>query len=113
MNTGSLNGLPNLAPSEKYIPLRGHFPDGIKTSGQQAPYYDELRSYEEFPEEIIGPTVWKAEEYQNRPERWTHQLTKEEVQEVSEAAENFKAAELPLLNISKVYRKTKPCLDVK
>lgn len=102
MSTNLVNGFSNLAPSE-YTPLSGHFPDGIKTSGQHAPYYAELRSYEEFPKEITGPTVWKAEEYQNSPERWTHHLTKEEIKEISDAAEKFKAAEIPLLNISKVY----------
>jgi hypothetical protein len=37
------------------------FPDGIKTSGQHEPLYDQLRSYSEFPKEITGvrtlPTV--------------------------------------------------------
>lgn len=103
MSSNSVNGFANPAQNGDYTPLRAQFPDGIKTSGQHAPYYDELRSYEDFPEEITGPTVWKAAEYQDNPERWTHQLTEQEINEISKAADHFKASGLPLLNISKVF----------
>lgn len=102
MSSNPVNGVANPAQNGDYTPLRAQFPDGIKTSGQHAPYYEELRSYEEFPEEIAGPTVWKAGEYQDDPERWTHQLTEREINEIGNAADRFKAAGLPLLNISKV-----------
>ena len=46
------------------------FPDGIKTSGQHPPNYDELRAFEDFPDVIDGPTLWKAEDYRDNPERW-------------------------------------------
>ena len=82
--------------------LRSIFPDGIKTSGQHPPIYEQLRSYEEFPEEIIGPTVWNAEDYRNNPERWTHWLSEDEIAELSDAANKFKAASIPLTGISKV-----------
>lgn len=42
---------------------RAIYPDGIKTSGQHPPLYDQLRPYQDFPKKITGPTVWKAEEY--------------------------------------------------
>ena len=82
--------------------LRSIFPDGIKTSGQHPPIYEQLRSYEDFPEEIIGPTVWNAEDYRNNPERWTHWLSEDEIAELSDAADGFKAASIPLTGISKV-----------
>ena len=78
------------------------FPDGIKTSGQHPPLYDELRSFEDFPKEIIGPTVWKAEDYVNAPERWVHRFTQEEIEEMSIAADAFLALGTPLTGISKV-----------
>ena len=82
--------------------LRSIFPDGIKTSGQHPPLYKQLRSYEEFPEEITGPTVWDAEDYKNNTERWTHWLTVDEIAELSDAADKFRAASIPLTGISKV-----------
>ncbi len=105
MSSSSVNGFANAAQNDDYTPVRAQFSDGIKTSGQHAPYYDELRTYEEFPEEITEPTVWKADEYQDNPERWTHQLTEKEINEISEAADNFKASGLPLLDISEVFSK--------
>ena len=102
MSTNVVNGFRHPATEEEYKPVPGHFPDDIGTSGQHAPYYEEIRPYEDFPEEIVGPTVWKAQDYQDSPEKWTHQLTEQEIKEISEAADRFKASGLPLLNISKV-----------
>ena len=91
--------------------LRPVFPDGIKTSGQHPPIYEQLRSYEDFPDEIIGPTVWDAEDYRNNPERWTHWLSEDEIAELSDAADEFKAASIPLTGISKVsFNPTLPSL---
>lgn len=39
------------------------YPDGIKTSGQHPPLYDQLHPYEDFPKEITGATVWNNAEY--------------------------------------------------
>ncbi|KAF2237449.1 Clavaminate synthase-like protein [Viridothelium virens] len=77
------------------------FPDGIKTSGQIPPLHDELKPYSDFPKEITGPTVWKKEDYENNPERWTHSFSKEEVEEMSKAADDFIKAGTPLTGISK------------
>ncbi|KAF2466843.1 taurine catabolism dioxygenase-like protein TauD [Lindgomyces ingoldianus] len=77
------------------------FPDGIKTSGQHAPLYDQLRPYSEFPKEIAGPTVWKAEDYTHNPERWTHPFSPSEIQEMSCAADAFLASGTPLTGITK------------
>lgn len=78
------------------------FPDGIKTSGQTPPDYDKLKPYEDFPKEITGPTAWKAEDFVNRPEQWTHRFTEDEIAELSEAADAFMAGSIPLTGISKV-----------
>ncbi|KAH6670244.1 taurine catabolism dioxygenase TauD [Plectosphaerella plurivora] len=77
------------------------FPDGIRTSGQHNPIYDLLRPYEDFPQEISGPTLWKKEDYENNPERWTHPFTPEEVDELSRTADAFIASGTPLTGISK------------
>ncbi len=81
---------------------RSIFPDGIRTSGQHPPLYDRLRPFSEFPEEITGPTVWKKEDYAGHPERWTHPLTDDEIQELSDTADRFIASGTPLTGISKV-----------
>lgn len=83
-------------------PSKKLFPDGIKTSGQFDPNYDLLKPYEEFPKEITGPTVWKAEEYAKSPETWTHYFAEEELKELSDAADAFMASETPLTGITKV-----------
>ncbi|PGH06827.1 hypothetical protein AJ80_08100 [Polytolypa hystricis UAMH7299] len=80
---------------------RDIFPDGLKTTGQHPPLYDQLKPFSEFPQEITGPTVWKAEEYKNNPEKWTHRLTDDEVAELSDAADAFLAGQIPLTGISK------------
>ncbi|PMD40161.1 Clavaminate synthase-like protein [Hyaloscypha variabilis F] len=77
------------------------FPDGIKTSGQHPPLYDLLKPYSEFPKEITGETVWRAEDYANNPERWVHVLTDQEVNELSDTADQFIANKIPLTGISK------------
>ncbi|KAL1393955.1 hypothetical protein HDK64DRAFT_13868 [Phyllosticta capitalensis] len=94
---------PHTLPSKaSSVPVdRNVFPDGIKTSGQHAPLYDQLRPYEDFPKEITGPTVWNADNYKNNPERWTHPFSEEEVAELSAAADKFIADGIPLTGISK------------
>lgn len=104
MAPGLAATFPTHTPStEKQVP-RSIFPDGIKTSGQHPPLYHQLRPYDEFPHETTGPTVWDAEDYKNNPERWTHWFTDEEVAEMSEAADTFRNAGMPLTGISKVAR---------
>jgi hypothetical protein len=78
------------------------FPDGIKTSGQHPPIANDIKPYSEFPKNITGPTVWKAEDYQNNPERWVHPLSEEEIEELSAVADKFLADKIPLTGVSKV-----------
>ncbi|KAF4635504.1 hypothetical protein G7Y89_g2601 [Cudoniella acicularis] len=87
-------------PAKKSVD-RKIFPDGIRTSGQHPPLYDLIRPYSEFPKEITGETVWKAEDYTNNPERWVHVLNEEEIEELSAVADKFLAEKIPLTGISK------------
>ncbi|KAF2266192.1 taurine catabolism dioxygenase-like protein TauD [Lojkania enalia] len=79
---------------------RNIYPDGIKTSGQHAPIGEQLHPYSDFPKEITGPTVWKAEDYRNNPERWTHVFSEDEVKEISDAADGFIESQAPLTGIT-------------
>lgn len=92
---------PHLLSSPNHSAPKNIYPDGIKTSGQHPPLYDQLRPYSDFPREITGPTVWKAEDYKNNPERWTHPFSAEEIAEISNAADHFIANNIPLTGISK------------
>ena len=78
------------------------FPDGIRTSGQHPPQYESLRSFEEFPEQISGPTVWRRQDYSSNPERWVHRFSGEEIEEMSAAADTFMSSGTPLTGITKV-----------
>jgi len=92
------------SPAQKVVGTK-IFPDGIKTSGQHPPLYDQLRPYSEFPKEITGETVWKSEDYANNPERWIHVFNDEQIAELSGAADKFLADKTPLTGISKASSK--------
>ncbi|KAF2827430.1 Clavaminate synthase-like protein [Ophiobolus disseminans] len=77
------------------------FPDGIKTSGQHEPLYDELRPYSDFPREITGSTAWNRDDYKSNPERWTHPFSASEIDEISSAADAFISSGTPLTGITK------------
>jgi hypothetical protein len=93
-----------LAPSTflDHKPSKALFPDGIKTSGQHNPNYDQIQPYSAFPKEIAGETVWKTEDYVDRPEQWVHRFDEREVNELSEAADAFLASGTPLTGITQV-----------
>ena len=78
------------------------FPDGLKTSGQHNPIYSQLTPPAQFPKEISGPTVWRAEDYRDHPERWTHVFSKEEIAELGAAADEFIRGGRPLTAMAKV-----------
>lgn len=88
------------------LPLSGvdlsKFPDGLKTSGQHPPVYSQVCPYADFPKVHTGPTVWKAEDYRQNPELWTHRFSDEEIKEIGAAADEFIQNGLPLTGISKV-----------
>ena len=92
-------------PSHRNV-NRKIFPDGIKTSGQHPPIYHALRPYSDFPNEITGPTVWKAEDYTSNSERWVHNFSDEEIEELSLVTDKFLADSIPLTGISQVSLQT-------
>lgn len=47
--------------------------------------------------------MWKAEDYINNPERWTHFFSEEQIAELGAAADAFIASGLPLTGISKAH----------
>ncbi|KAJ3561632.1 hypothetical protein NPX13_g8867 [Xylaria arbuscula] len=77
------------------------FPDGLKTSGQHPPLYNQIYPYSAFPQHIEGSTVWRPEDYANNPERWVHQFSPLETEEISRAADEFIASGLPITGITK------------
>ena len=82
--------------------LQSDLADGIQTSGQHPPLYDQLKPYEGFPTSIDEPTLWRSEDYKDNPERWTHRFTSDEIRELSEAADRFRESGTHLTNISQV-----------
>jgi hypothetical protein len=91
------------APHDLAGPIsRDIFPDGLKTTGQHPPLYDHIIPFEKFPKQITGPTVWKAEEYRENPEKWTHVFTQDQIDELSSASDAFLSSKTPLTGISKV-----------
>ena len=59
--------------------------------------------YEAFPDHIDGPTVWKAEDYVDHPERWTHELSEGEIAELSAAADAVFASGQEVVQLTKVW----------
>jgi hypothetical protein len=78
------------------------FPDGLKTTGQHPPLYEHIHPFDRFPRQITGPTVWKAEDYRENPEKWTHVFTPSQIEELSASSDAFLASKTPLTGISKV-----------
>lgn len=94
---GLPNGLPRLLPVDRRL-----FPDGLRTSGQHPPIEGQLRSFEDFPTEITGPTVWEGKEMEQRTQEWIHQWTEPELQELLWATDRFNDTGVPLAHIKKV-----------
>lgn len=95
------------SPAQKSVD-RKIFPDGIKTSGQHPPILEQIRPYSDFPKEITGESIWKAEDYTNNPERWVHVFNDEEIAELSAVSDKFLADNIPLTGISKVGKPPTP-----
>src|SRR4051794_37291605 len=101
--TENASFVPNDVPTS--TPLKSNpvnftvFPDGIKTSGQHPPLYDQLAPYSAFPKVISGPTVWHPSTYVHNSERWTHPLSSSEIAELSAAADALLSSSTPLTAI--------------
>jgi hypothetical protein len=78
------------------------FPDGIRTSGQHFPIAEKLRPYTDFPKQISGPTIWTKEDFEQKPELWTHSFTEDEIEEIGAASDRFLEEGIPQTGISKV-----------
>lgn len=78
------------------------YPDGLKTSGQLDPIYDQLYPYSAFPKEVpsSAPTMWESADYQNNPSLWQHPFAPGELESLSAAADDFINRNLPLTAIS-------------
>lgn len=78
------------------------FPDGVKTSGQLDPIYDQLYPYSAFPKQIstTAPTYWDAADYDPNPSLWQHPFSPEELDSLSKAADEFIAQGLPITGIT-------------
>lgn len=87
------------------LPL-DRFPDGLKTTGQHPPLYNELHPFERFPTSISGRTVWKADDFKDDPQKWTHRFSADELAELSETADAFMSSQTPLTGITKVSQNT-------
>jgi hypothetical protein len=85
---------------KNHLAPKNAFPDGIRTSGQHEPLWDQLRPYEEFPKEITGRTLWKADDFRNDPDRWVHRFSPAEVEEISKASDDFMKSGIPLTGIT-------------
>lgn len=72
------------------------------TSGQHEPIPDLIAPYESFPKVIIGPTVWKREEFLEDTSRWQHRWTSEQIAELEKSYDAFVASGLDLPSINKV-----------
>lgn len=77
------------------------FPDGIRTSGQHPPLYDQIYPYASFPQFISGATKWEPQTYVNNPERWVHPFSPAEIAELGRAADTVVANNIPLTGITK------------
>ena len=90
-----------MAPSVAQTPVPIVTPK-LRTSGQLDPIYELIRPFEEFPKEVTGRTVWKAEDYKDAPEKWTHRWTEDQLAAINKAADDFIAAKHRLTAITKV-----------
>jgi hypothetical protein len=98
-----LNGLPASASSSSSPELdRRLFPDGLKTSGQHPPDPSALFPYAAFPKEINGRTLWKGSDFEGRKERWTRPFSREEIDELGNAADGYIASGKPMTAMSQV-----------
>jgi hypothetical protein len=72
------------------------------TSGQHEPVPELIAPYSAFPKEIIGPTVWKREDFINDTSRWQHRWTPELIDQLEESYKAFSARGVELPEINKV-----------
>jgi hypothetical protein len=72
------------------------------TQGQKDVSFDLVQPYSSFPRKVVGPTVWQAQEFRDDPERWQHQWSSDQIQDLEQAYESFRVSGKPLTSVSKV-----------
>lgn len=77
------------------------FPENL-TAGQLEPIAELIQPYENFPKKITGPTVWQAEEFRSRPDRWQRKWTPELIAQLEAAFDKFEASGKTLPEINRV-----------
>jgi hypothetical protein len=102
---------PALAQDQRLEAKSNNLDDDNLTSGQYPPLFDQIGSWESFPESISGPTVWTREEYAEKPERWIHRFTEDEIADIGRAADEFYKRGLPLTEIGRENFRLGPKLE--
>lgn len=77
-------------------------PVEVRSQGQHDVLFDLVRPYGDFPREVSGPTVWRAEEFRERPGLWTKAWSEEHIKELEQAYDQFVQQDLPITLITKV-----------
>lgn len=57
--------------------------------------------YDQYPKRVQGPKLWRRDDYQTNPERWIHDWTSTEIQQIETAAKAYQQTGLPLTAITK------------
>ena len=86
-----------MAPSVSEVPAAAA---ADRTSGQHEPLFDLITPYEQFPQEITGPTVWEPKDFVDHPEKWIHRWSAAELAEIDMAARAFDASGQPLTAVT-------------
>ncbi len=76
------------------------------SAGQTEPIPELIQPFSNFPIEVTGPTVWKAEDYRANPELWQRRWSAEQVADLESAFDSFERSGKPLTAISKVSSQT-------
>ncbi|KAL1406724.1 hypothetical protein Q8F55_006128 [Vanrija albida] len=72
----------------------------LLTSGQHEPIFDILTPYDQFPQEVTGPTVWTKEQFESDPKAWKWRWTPEQIADLEKAYVEWEATgkSLPEIN---------------
>jgi hypothetical protein len=88
------------APALPSVPLKTV--SNVLTSGQQDPEVADLATYEQFPTEITGRTVWTREDFVDNESLWKHFWSAEQLAALDASYEKFAALGLSLPEINRV-----------
>ncbi|KAK4702267.1 hypothetical protein P7C70_g3954, partial [Phenoliferia sp. Uapishka_3] len=94
------------APVAELIQPYEAFPKVREPQGPTQTVVEWLRAISEtdgatFSQVVEGPTLWKAEEFKNAPEKWQRTWSAEQLADLEDAYTKFEATGLPLTAITK------------